>query len=351
MIKSPVSSLASQCGSCRSAYMKAFATFAATSTRSHFQPISLTPCIARFAAKEPFRTSASCRSYLASHQDKHDYTIGPREGSEAEPETPKDISPETPPITPWYLHVDRLQHAEPVFKRSWLPELPEKPPPLMQPMLEYISIDLGLDALSVLDLRKLDPPPGLGANLLMVLATARSEKHLHVSADRFCRWLRSLHKLSPYADGLMGRGELKLKLRRKARRAKLLSSVGSSDSINMDDGLRTGWICVNVGSIDSAESAPEISQELETFVGFGGQVKGTKLVVQMMTVEKREELNLEELWGTALSRQEKREAKLSKKNSEMSEELGLHSSETESISSEGPSLATTSHLAASNVNH
>lgn len=315
MIRNPLLSLGLQCRNYPLVCVKALATSAATSTRSTLKPIFSIPSVAGFVAKETFRTSASCHSDLAPHPEKYDYNTRSREGSEAETETEisKDLSPEFPPITPWYLQIERSQHiTEPQSKCNWLPALPDKSPLLLQPFLEYISIDLGLDALSILDLRKLDPPSGLGANLLMVLATARSEKHLHVSADRFCRWLRTSHKMSPYADGLMGRGELKLKLRRKARRAKLLSSVGSSENKNIDDGLRTGWICVNVGIIETGENVLNQLQEPETFVGFGGQVGGTKLVVQMMTEEKREELDLEQLWNTVLARQERREARLSR---------------------------------------
>ena len=84
----------------------------------------------------------------------------------------------------------------------------------------------------------------------MLIGTARSEKHLHVSADRLCRWLRSTYKLRPNADGLLGRNELKLKLKRKAKKAKLL---GSSTDENADDGVRTGWVCVDVGVVQEAE--------------------------------------------------------------------------------------------------
>lgn len=129
-------------------------------------------------------------------------------------------------------------------------------------MLEYLSVDTGLDDLTLLDLRSLDPPPALGANLLMVLGTARSVKHLNISADRFCRWLRSNYKLRPYADGLLGRNELKLKLRRKARRMRLAASVGNTmyeKGGGADDGITTGWICVNVGQVEEghAKDVPE----------------------------------------------------------------------------------------------
>ena len=220
--------------------------------------------------------------------------------SNAEPSSP----------VPWYLQIDAPQRPlKPLSERQRLPELPTDPPPLLQPMLEYISVDLGLDDLSILDLRRLDPPPALGTNLLMVFGTARSERHLHVSADRFCRWLRTNHKVSPYADGLLGRGELKLKMRRKARRARLLSSVGASESSNVDDGLRTGWVCVNLGTIEDGVPTVEEVLEPEGFVGFGGHVSGAKVVIQMLTEEKREELDLEHLWGSVLARQERKEAR------------------------------------------
>ncbi|KFY45082.1 hypothetical protein V495_03129 [Pseudogymnoascus sp. VKM F-4514 (FW-929)] len=47
-----------------------------------------------------------------------------------------------------------------------IPDLPSAPPTILQPLLERISIDLGLDDLTLLDLRKLDPPPALGSNLI-----------------------------------------------------------------------------------------------------------------------------------------------------------------------------------------
>lgn len=214
---------------------------------------------------------------------------------------------------PWYLQVETPTRAEKsLSERQKLPELPADPPLLLKPMLEHISIDLGLDDLFLFDLRKLDPPPTLGANLLMILGTARSEKHLHVSADRFCRWLRSKYKLQPHADGLLGRGELKLKLRRKARRSRLLSSVGSEDKNNQDDGLRTGWICVNVGMIEGGEGVKQFRPEDDDFVGFGEHQEGARVVIQMLTQAKREELDLEELWGNLLERQkDKSEKRLS----------------------------------------
>ncbi|KAI4851656.1 hypothetical protein E4T44_01998 [Aureobasidium sp. EXF-8845] len=219
-------------------------------------------------------------------------------------DTPAPSSTEVEAV-PWYLQVDTPtpQSAHPFAERQKLPELPDSPPALLQPILEHVSVELGLDHLSLIDLRELDPPPALGANLLMVIGTARSEKHLHVSADRLCRWLRTEHRLTPYADGLLGRNELKLKLRRKAKRTRLLSAVGSKEtaSQDIDDGIRTGWVCVNVGRVEGG-ALQKPAEELENIVGFGTQSSGSRIVVQMMTDEKRGQIDLETLWSGILRR-------------------------------------------------
>ncbi|CAD6448490.1 a013af18-e5d9-4139-8e95-33b744c67273 [Sclerotinia trifoliorum] len=201
---------------------------------------------------------------------------------------------------PWYLQVEAPQLTpRTLSERQIIPDLPESPPPILQPMLQQLSVDLGLDDLTLLDLRKLDPPPALGANLIMLIGTARSEKHLHVSADRLCRWLRSTYKLRPSADGLLGRNELKLKLRRKSRRAKLL---GSAADDNGDDGIRTGWVCVDIGVVESPDMHANAIPEGDGFVGFGRRTDGVRVVVQMLTDEKRQEIDLEKLWGGILRR-------------------------------------------------
>ncbi|KAK2808043.1 hypothetical protein FQN50_005125 [Emmonsiellopsis sp. PD_5] len=203
---------------------------------------------------------------------------------------------------PWYLQEEVQETvSHPVRRQQELPPLPQNPPPILSVLLEHISVDIGLDNLSLLDLRSLDPPPALGANLIMIVGTARSTKHLNVSADRLCRWLRTTYKLRPDADGLLGRNELKIKLRRKARRAKLAKSAGSTLT-QTDDGIITGWICVNVGTVEGGQPREADEFRRTGFVGFGTPVEGTRIVVQMMTEEKREELDLEGLWQKTLER-------------------------------------------------
>lgn len=261
---------------------------------------------------------------------KHQHSFGKSPGEETQIER-QHLEDE--PVTeslPWYLKVQEQQQQEqnhnhgqrsPFHEQQHLPNLPSDPPPFLQPLLHHLSIDIGLDYLSLLDLRKIDPPPALGSNLLMIVGTTRSQKHLHVSADRLSRWLRTEHKLTPYADGLLGRNELKLKLKRKARRSKMMSAVGALDIGPVDDGINSGWICVTVGEVEGAQNPGEEEQtQDDSFVGFGKQSDRVKIVVQMMTEEKRGEMDLESLWQRTLDRASQRQKPDNQRLSEPSHE-------------------------------
>ncbi|GFF58138.1 ATPase synthesis protein 25, mitochondrial [Aspergillus udagawae] len=205
--------------------------------------------------------------------------------------------------TPWYLQEDTpIDESRQISSRDQIPELPENPPAILPVLLDYVLKDLGLDELKLLDLRGLETPPPIGANAIMIIGTARSVKHLNVSADRLCRWLRSTYKLTPYADGLLGRNELKIKLRRKARRARVASRAGTTVD-EKDDGITTGWICVNAGVVEKFPVDEQASRKVE---GFGNIVGGTRVVVQMFTEEKRAEVDLEGLWLATIERDKRR---------------------------------------------
>lgn len=350
-------SAASKCASCRHSLLRAFVTFADLPCRTALKPnrrkLSLN-ALNPLTSIRPFSFISARRSdntYQGSNQPANLYDETPQddEHTALDQGTPEPVSQQ-----PWYLQVETPQR-EPrsLSERQQLPELPSNPPPLLQPILEHVSIDLGLDDLSLFDLRKLDPPPALGANLLLIVGTARSQKHLHVSADRFCRWLRATHKLTPYADGLMGRGELKLMMKRKARRARILSRVGSSERYNHDDGLTTGWICVDVGRIEDGKGVTEKVLEPEGFVGFGEKVGGAKVVIQMLTEEKRLELDLEELWEKMLKRHERKEARI-----ENSSEAAINDGQSpndslrqQNLSSNASSIALSNHRSPSFGNY
>lgn len=201
---------------------------------------------------------------------------------------------------PWFLDIEPPKHA-PLQHIASLPKVPEGAPNLLEPMIKYIHEDMGLDDLSMLDLRDLDPPAALGPNLIMILATARSERHLHVSAGRFVRWLRRNHHVGARADGLIGPGELKTKLRRLRKKAKML---GTNTTIlpGADNGISTGWVCVNFAAHDHGVQESSTFDESGRFSGFGAPLTGTTVVVQCMTESRRHELDLETLWRGILKR-------------------------------------------------
>jgi hypothetical protein len=290
---------ATGCASCRLTLLRSFTSIAGAPIRAPVIASRFRSCPTSIQERQSSRIASESEAWKDDIEDsKQAGRI--KEAIQVELEDPEEPLEEVEvSAVPWYLQVDSPQRApQPLSERQRIPELPEAPPPILQPLLQQISVELGLDNLYLLDLRKLDPPPALGANLLMVIGTARSEKHLHVSADRLCRWLRSTYKLRPNADGLLGRNELKLKLKRKAKKAKLL---GSSSDENADDGVRTGWVCVDVGVVEEAEGEA-IAPPKQDFVGFGRRTEGVRLVVQMLTVEKREEIDLESLWSGILRR-------------------------------------------------
>jgi hypothetical protein len=289
---------ATGCPNCRVSIVRSFASLAGPTIRSF--PPSPRPQYPTSFPKPRFSSNVPQDGHGngIAHEHRGVQTES-EEAKDAEELPEKDAESREVAAVPWYLQAESSQRApQPLSERQRLPELPESPPTILEPILQRLSVDLGLDDLTLLDLRKLDPPPALGANLIMIFGTSRSERHLHVSADRFCRWLRSTYGLRPDADGLLGRNELKLKLRRKARRAKLL---GSTADENEDDGVRSGWICVDVGAVESADPVVEESTP-QNFVGFGRRTDGVTIVVQMLTEEKREEIDLEGLWGGILRR-------------------------------------------------
>ncbi|KAF1846822.1 uncharacterized protein K460DRAFT_310447 [Cucurbitaria berberidis CBS 394.84] len=239
---------------------------------------------------------------------------------ESASEEPTPPSPST--SIPWYLR-QQSSVPSPAQKPAEIPNLPPNPPPLLETLLDYVSITAGLDDLQLLDLRHLDPPPALGPKLIMLIATARSEKHLHVAADRFCRWLRREHGLKANAAGLLGRNELKIKLRRKAKRMRMLANVGGTmPEGNIDDGIRTGWICCTIGKIEAhPEDMNMPGDNVEDFVGFRDIKPGVNLVVQMFTEEKRAETDLETLWGGVLRTHQRKDKTADEALRELEEDL------------------------------
>ncbi|KAK6531125.1 ATPase synthesis protein 25 mitochondrial [Arthrobotrys megalospora] len=192
--------------------------------------------------------------------------------------TEPPVSPPTSDGAPWYLQ-SPLQPAPRRFVSpliEQMPDLPPNPPENLDALLNYLIKDLSLSKIKIMDLRDIDPTPALGPNTIMILTTARSERHMTIASDKCCRFMRGiLEGTEIYADGLIGRGEIKLRERRERRKGKRRTAED-------EEAMRVGWICVN---------------------------SGQGIVVQIMTGWKREQLNLEGLWSRKIHTSMKRKLK------------------------------------------
>ncbi|KAI0111393.1 hypothetical protein F4814DRAFT_353096 [Daldinia grandis] len=280
------------CSHCRLAALKLFAY--STNALPTIRPSSL-QCRPRLVTGMPIRSFSS----RLSQNDIPNSTLSTEAGQEKD-DTFDDQGHETTTgstsldSTPWYLQVEPPRHVA-TIEPPPLPEVPLDSPEIIGSLLEYVSEELGLDELSLLDLRELEPPAALGPNLFMLFGTARSERHLNVSSGRLLRWLRAKHHIWAHADGLLGPNERKTKLRRKAKRAKLLGGVEDAD-----DGIRTGWICVNLGTIGYGKEESAVVAGDGRVAGFGTAQDGSTIVVQIMTESRRAEMGLEALWKRSL---------------------------------------------------
>ncbi|OTA63662.1 hypothetical protein K449DRAFT_381393 [Hypoxylon sp. EC38] len=283
---------AAGCSYCRLAALKLFANPANTlpsirTSSLQCQPRLITAASIRTFSTHPIRNGRSDHSTSTTDGLEENDTLDSQEHEHT-------ATGSSSTNIPWYLQVEPPRHVASIEPPP-LPEVPSDSPEIIGSLLEYVSEDLGLDELSLLDLRELDPPAALGPNLFMLFGTARSERHLNVSAGRLLRWLRAKHHVWAHADGLLGPNERKTKLRRKAKRAKLLGGVEDTD-----DGIKTGWICVNLGTIGHTKEESTVVMDDGRVAGFGVSQNGSTVVVQIMTESRRAEMGLEALWEKAL---------------------------------------------------
>ncbi|KAI0132664.1 ATPase synthesis protein 25, mitochondrial [Xylariales sp. AK1849] len=297
--------LAASCSHCRASILQLFITPSAPAIRSR-----IAASWQSTALSQKVRSHSSTPNSWASSgiQQAQEPSQGHDDGIEVldHQDSAEAASKSNQADVPWYLQVEPPRHM-PSAEPPPLPEVPNNSPAIIPSLLEYASEEMGLDDLSLLDLRELDPPPALGPNLFMLFGTARSERHLNVSAGRLVRWLRANHRVYADADGLLGPNERKTKLRRKAKKAKLLGTMGTDDT---DDGIATGWICVNLGTINRSSMESSVVSEDGRIAGFGVPQTGSTIIVQVMTESRRAELGLETLWQRSLARQTQKTQKI-----------------------------------------
>lgn len=295
---------AAGCSACRSTFMRRIVSpqaLVTTTTLSVHRPtISSSLLLPRSFSTgrlRPYSTQNAPRDEDEEPEDPDEWGESDLKAELQRPKKAEDAAGNED--APWYLQEEPPRHPTLVPELQPLPDIPQNTPAILGELVKCLAEDMGLDDLNLMDLRSLDPPAALGPSLIMLFGTARSERHLHISAGRLKSWLRK-KGFNAHADGLIGRKDFKIALRRRQRKAKLLGTTPSP----AESGLTTRWICMNLGTIEyqSTEEMP-LESENGTMSGFGvRQTGGTTIVVQMFTESKRQEMELETLWSRILAR-------------------------------------------------
>lgn len=172
---------------------------------------------------------------------------------------------------PWYLRPEKSPRVVSHLNEISMPELPRDHPGSLKLIVEYLVQKLGMDDVKVFDLRDdFDQVINDGAKLMsnfMVIGTGKSAKHLQKAAELLNYFLK--HKLNevPSTEGLFSNGEfnkIQRRLKKKGRGAPQYAKFSYGASPNT-------WVMMDC-KIDG-------------------------IYVHMLTKERRENLNLENLWS------------------------------------------------------
>lgn len=195
-----------------------------------------------------------------------DVPVGTLDASSTQAEATKhtvDTVKTTANTTPWFMEYNKqFEEQFPLERREKepIPELPSDVPAMLQPLAEYMTQDLVLKDLSVLDLRDRENP--WGNDTIMLLCTARSERQLRSSAESLKGYLRK-REFAPRIEGLINWENTKVKRRRRRK------MLGRANYQVEDD--RLNWLFIEVG-------------------GHSG------VILQLFSEDGRREYALEELW-------------------------------------------------------
>ncbi|CAN6641733.1 hypothetical protein TRVA0_018S02762 [Trichomonascus vanleenenianus] len=198
-----------------------------------------------------------------------------RTANDSEPQKEKDLEKkedEPSSEVPWYMRdpdsiaLSMPTHAEPI------PELPGSSPHSLEPIVHQMARELGLTEVEVLDLRDLDPPSSFGPNLIMVVASAKSERHLVRAATGLAKFVKNEFGVQADKDGILTANYHRVHQRRLKRKAKR-----------------------QYFSVSEAETAASRKSE---WVVMSCNLDG--IVVQLFTGDRRQQVDLESLWKEQL---------------------------------------------------
>ncbi|GAV55486.1 hypothetical protein ZYGR_0AV01170 [Zygosaccharomyces rouxii] len=167
---------------------------------------------------------------------------------------------------PWYLKVGDRERAlrQSIFKVQKI-EYPSSSPEFLRHISQYLRDKLGLTDILIFDLRKGDfETAAAKISDFMVIATARSPKHCQTSFDKLNSLIKQEYESVAYVEGQFNAREEKKRQRRLARKPKLSSNSTSNAPTE-------SWFLIDC--------------------------KVDKIFVNILTENRRQEINLEELYA------------------------------------------------------
>ncbi|KAK9477523.1 hypothetical protein V1514DRAFT_353189 [Lipomyces japonicus] len=176
---------------------------------------------------------------------------------------------------PWYLReAVKAAPAELTAHREHnLPDLPIDSTEELADVVGFLAKDLGLLELDVIDLRGRNT--ALGADAIMVVGSARSERHVARAAEELRVYLKKTHRAKVSVEGLVTKERLRVRERRV--RKKLSRYTGDVSAYERTLRQRQAF------ADDQAHWALVIA-------------RSRGLYVHVVTADKRWELDLEGLW-------------------------------------------------------
>ncbi|KAK9450302.1 uncharacterized protein V1518DRAFT_371663 [Limtongia smithiae] len=187
--------------------------------------------------------------------------------------------------TPWYQRAARSSnpHTDSGFGSSIIPDLPTQPPMQLAALVQYLVVDLRLSDVSIVDLRGRETIHG--RNTIMLIASARSERHVGHSAEMLSGYLRRTFGVTNMMR-VLNSEQSKSRTRVYERRFKKKLSRYAGDVTAYEQALNAG-----------VARGP-------TWMIFDTQVGG--IIVHLVTGEKRWQLDLEGLWSHEIPNYQKR---------------------------------------------
>lgn len=178
-------------------------------------------------------------------------------------------------VTPWYLTmVDRDEpKKQSVFQPQQI-ELPRESPQSLGQITDHLQERLGLSDILIFDLRGADFSTAVAkVSDFMVIGTARSAKHCQKCFTELNGFIKQEYNSVAYVEGNVNAREEKKRLRRIARKSNLGKSWGSNSSP------------YSQGFQNNSEAWFMIDCHVDN------------IFVNILTQERRKELNLEELYA------------------------------------------------------